>query len=173
MENTAEHSTGATKLRSGYTEEDASDEDAGYRVFSREEAQALRMRSPGISLWGVLCIQGVVGAAVIALSLLFSEHPGSVASAASGVFAAWLPAGLFVWRLAPRAQDADMAAFMQLRFFFWEAVKILCSVALLGAAVAWVRPLNWLALMAGFIVTVKAYSLACWLSLATNRRVKS
>ncbi len=148
-------------------------EDPGFRVLSRAEAQALRKRHPGVSLWRVLGIQGLAGVLVIGLSLLAGGRPGVVASAVAGVVAAWAPSALFVWRLAPSVHRHDYAAYAQLRFFFWEAVKILCAIALLGAAVAWVRPLSWPALLAGFVVTVKAYGLACWLSLATNRQAKS
>jgi ATP synthase protein I len=42
-------------------------------------------------------------------------------------------------------------------FFIWEFVKIALTLALL-AATAWLyRDLNWLALLAGFIVALKSY----------------
>ena len=42
-------------------------------------------------------------------------------------------------------------------FFIWEFIKIALTLALL-AATAWLyRDLNWLALLAGFIVALKSY----------------
>ena len=42
-------------------------------------------------------------------------------------------------------------------FFIWEFVKIALTVALLGLAATLYRDLNWLALLAGFIVALKSY----------------
>jgi ATP synthase protein I len=48
------------------------------------------------------------------------------------------------------------------RFFGWELVKILVSVALLLAAPRLVPDLSWLALLLGMVVTMKAYWVALW-----------
>jgi ATP synthase protein I len=48
-------------------------------------------------------------------------------------------------------------------FFVWEAVKVVLTVALLFAAPALIVNLNWLALLAGFVVTMKVYWIALWL----------
>ena len=42
-------------------------------------------------------------------------------------------------------------------FFFGEFTKIALTVALLAAVVFWYRDLNWLALIAAFIVALKSY----------------
>jgi len=42
-------------------------------------------------------------------------------------------------------------------FFFGEFTKIALTVALLAAVVWWYRDLNWLALIAAFIVALKSY----------------
>lgn len=42
-------------------------------------------------------------------------------------------------------------------FFIWEFIKIALTVALLGATAWLYRDLNWLALIAGFIVALKSY----------------
>ena len=48
-------------------------------------------------------------------------------------------------------------------FFVWEMVKILLTVAMLFAAPRLILNLNWLALLAGFVVTMKVYWVAMWL----------
>ncbi|CAN5907189.1 hypothetical protein BH11PSE12_BH11PSE12_32360 [soil metagenome] len=66
-----------------------------------------------------------------------------------------IPNSLFALRLFANAQKAGNADPMA--FFIGEFIKIALTVALLGA-VAWLyRDLNWLALIAGFIVALKSY----------------
>ena len=45
---------------------------------------------------------------------------------------------------------------------FWELVKIILTVALLLVAPKVISNLSWLALVAGFVVTIKVY----WLAMA-------
>jgi ATP synthase protein I len=47
--------------------------------------------------------------------------------------------------------------------FFWELVKIILTVALLLVAPKVISNLSWLALVAGFVVTIKVYWLAMML----------
>jgi ATP synthase protein I len=49
-----------------------------------------------------------------------------------------------------------------LGLFFWELVKIILTVALLLVAPKVISNLSWLALVAGFVVTIKVY----WLAMA-------
>ena len=78
-------------------------------------------------------------------------------SALLGGLCCVVPNGLFALRLFAHAQKAGGADPMS--FFIGEFIKIALTVALLGA-VAWLyRDLNWLALIAGFIVALKSYIL--------------
>lgn len=66
-----------------------------------------------------------------------------------------VPNSLFALRLfanAKKLEAADPTA-----FFVGEFIKIALTVALLGAAAWLYRDLNWLALIAGFIVALKSY----------------
>ena len=75
-------------------------------------------------------------------------------SALLGGMCCVVPNGLFALRLfiSARAQTAT-----PMTFFFGEFIKIALTIALLGA-VAWLyHDLNWLALIAGFIVALKSY----------------
>jgi ATP synthase protein I len=66
-----------------------------------------------------------------------------------------VPNGLFALRLFANAKRAGGANPMS--FFIGEFIKIALTVTLLGV-VAWLyRDLNWLALIAGFIVALKSY----------------
>jgi ATP synthase protein I len=104
---------------------------------------------------------------IVLLQLAASVVAGAIAglvagspafySALLGGLCCVIPNGLFALRLFANAQQANGANPMS--FFIGEFVKIGLTVALLGA-IAWVyRDLNWLALIAGFVVALKSYIL--------------
>lgn len=76
-------------------------------------------------------------------------------SALLGGLCCVIPNSLFALRLFANAQKAGGANPMS--FLIGEFIKIALTIALLGA-VAWLyRDLNWLALIAGFVVALKSY----------------
>jgi len=76
-------------------------------------------------------------------------------SATLGGLCCVVPNSLFALRLFANAQKPGGANPMS--FFIGEFIKIAMTVALLGA-IAWLyHGLNWLALIAGFIVALKSY----------------
>lgn len=76
-------------------------------------------------------------------------------SALLGGLCCVIPNSLFALRLFTNSRKAGAANPMS--FFIGEFIKIALTIALLGA-VAWLyRDLNWLALIAGFIVALKSY----------------
>jgi ATP synthase protein I len=76
-------------------------------------------------------------------------------SAMLGGLCCVVPNGLFALRLFAGAQRPGTLSPMT--FFFGEFTKIAMTVALLALAVWWYRDLNWLALLAAFIVALKSY----------------
>lgn len=100
----------------------------------------------------LLQLATTVIASVIA-GLLGGVH--ALLSALLGGLCCVVPNGLFALRLFASAQKPGAANPMT--FFIGEFVKIALTIALLGA-VAWLyRDLNWLALIAAFIVALKSY----------------
>jgi ATP synthase protein I len=96
-------------------------------------------------------------AATIVTSLLAGLIGGMPAlwSALLGGLCCVVPNGLFALRLFANAQKPGGADPMS--FFIGEFIKIALTVALLGA-IAWLyHGLNWLALIAGFVVALKSY----------------
>jgi ATP synthase protein I len=76
-------------------------------------------------------------------------------SALLGGLCCVVPNGLFALRVFANVQKSGGANPMS--FFIGEFIKIILTVALLGA-VAWLyRDLNWLAMIAAFIVALKSY----------------
>jgi len=55
------------------------------------------------------------------------------------------------------------------RFFVWELVKIVLTVAMLVAAPRLVPQLSWPAMLAGFVVAMKVYWVAMWLHPARRK----
>lgn len=79
----------------------------------------------------------------------------ALASALLGGLCCVVPNGLFALRLFANSQKGQAANPMA--FFIGELIKIALTVALLGAAAWLYRDLNWLALIAAFIVALKSY----------------
>jgi ATP synthase protein I len=76
-------------------------------------------------------------------------------SALLGGLCCVVPNGLFAMRLFINARKPG--AVNPMTFFIGEFIKIALTVALLGAVVWLYRDLNWLALLAAFIVALKSY----------------
>lgn len=85
--------------------------------------------------------------------LLAGKH--ALFSALLGGLCYVVPNALFALRLFMNAQKPGGAGPMA--FFIGEFVKIALTVALLAAVVLLYRDLNWLALIAAFIVALKSY----------------
>ena len=79
----------------------------------------------------------------------------ALVSALLGGLCCVVPNGLFALRLFASARKPGAANPMS--FFIGEFIKIALTIALLGAVVWLYRDLNWLALIAAFIVALKSY----------------
>jgi ATP synthase protein I len=76
-------------------------------------------------------------------------------SALLGGLCCVIPNGLFAARLLINARNPE--AINPMTFFFGEFTKIVVTVALLAAIVWLYHDLNWLALIAAFIIAMKSY----------------
>ena len=144
-------------------------EEWGRGMLTRDEAKELEASMPELSLWSVVKIQLLAGFAVVVLASLFGLWSGVCATA--GVLSVFLPTILFVWRTSFTKSNSYSPNVSLVRFYFWEFVKVIGIIAMLAAAVLWIKPLVWQALLAGFVVTVKSYGIGCWLLLRKNKQV--
>jgi ATP synthase protein I len=102
----------------------------------------------------VVYLQLATTVAASLIAWLLAGLPGFF-SALLGGLCCVVPNGLFALRLYANAQKLGDANPMS--FFIGEFIKIALTVALLGM-IAWLyHGLNWLALIAGFIVALKSY----------------
>ncbi|TFW28190.1 ATP synthase subunit I [Massilia arenosa] len=102
---------------------------------------------------------------IVSLQLIATVVAGAIAallggwaamvSAVLGGLCCVVPNGLFALRLFANAQRLGQANPMS--FFIGEFIKIAMTLALLFAIAKLYPDLNWLALIAGFIVALKSY----------------
>lgn len=144
-------------------------QDDGFKPLTREEAEKVRASNPPVSLWAVLAGQAGVGVLVAAMAWVLTGQPRMGWSAGYGALAVVIPAALFARGLS-RQKSAMHGNAALAGFFVWEMVKIALTVAMLVAAPRLVAELSWLALLAGFVVTMKVYWAAMWFRSARKTR---
>lgn len=101
----------------------------------------------------VLLQMASTAVAGIVAGMLGGVH--ALVSALLGGLCCVVPNGLFALRLFVSARKPG--AVNPMTFFIGEFIKIALTIALLGAVVWLYRDLNWLALIAAFIVALKSY----------------
>ena len=132
-----------------------------FKPLTPEQAAAWRQRNPVTSPWRVLGLQLLVGVAVAVLTGWVSGQLRLAVSVLWGVVSVVVPGGVFARALA-RQMRLKQAGAALAGLFVWELVKIVLTVALLLVAPKVIAGLSWLALVAGFVVTMKVY----WLAMA-------
>lgn len=145
--------------RPAFAEEDEALE-SDFKPLTAEEARLWREVNPPLSLWRVVWLQVVVGGVLALLAGLLMGRSSVTWSVGYGALAVVLPAALFARGLSRRAWMSGVAL---TGFFVWELVKIVVTVVMLSLAPRLVPGLSWLALLTGFVVTMKVYWLAMWL----------
>ena len=137
-------------------------EEEAFKPLTREEAQKLRQHQPSVSPWMVLTGQLLVGVVVAVIAWAATGLQSTGWSAFYGALAVVIPGALFAHGLTRKLSTKNPGAAVT-GFFLWEMVKIGLTVAMLVAAPRLVSELSWLAMLAGFVVTMKVYWLAVWL----------
>ena len=133
---------------------EAEDEESEFKPLTPEQAREWRTRHSPLSVWRLIFGQLLMGGLVTMLAWAFTQDGAAARSAAWGSLCVVVPAALFARGLAGARSTAGG---MLLGFFVWEMAKIALTVAMLGIALRWLQPLNWLALLAGMVVTMKTY----------------
>ena len=142
------------------------DEEDHFEPLSFEQAQlviqGLRKTASLLSPWRLIQWQLLVAVVATFVAYFGFEDKLIALSVVYGGMAVVLPASVFAWGLK-RSEGAKSPLLASAGFFVWEAVKVGLTVAFLFAAPALIVNLNWLALLAGFVVTMKVYWIALWL----------
>lgn len=165
-----DHASARDAVRSREGTESADDGlEPDFKPLTPEQAEAWRQRNPVTSPWRVLGLQLLVGLAVAVLTGVVSGQLRLAASVAWGVVSVVVPGVVFARALA-RQMRLKQAGAALAGLFVWELVKIVLTVALLLVAPQVVAGLSWLALVAGFVVTMKVYWLAMAMQFASGRQ---
>lgn len=131
-----------------------------FEPLTADQAQQWRQRNPSVSAWQIVGMQVMV-ACVLVLAVWLGVSDVAAISVAYGATAVILPASVFVRGLRRQSALKDSASVVW-GFAVWESVKVVLTVVMLLLA-PWVIPaMNWLALLAGFVVTMKVYWFAGW-----------
>ena len=137
--------------------------------WTAEQAQAWREANPTPSLWRLWGVQLIVGMVLVFFLWLLQMRAGwqfgVVPSAAYGVLAVLLPSALATggvlrgWRRQMQAQRKVGGAGLSFAtILMWEGFKVLFSILMLALAPQLLREwMSWPAMLAGFVVTLKAY----------------
>ena len=153
---------------SDFTEVDA--KDADFKPLTAEQAQQLREANPEPSPWWVVVAQVVAGLVVAGVAWGWTGRPQAGMSALYGAMAVAVPAALFVRGVftgSRRRLPAGPSSAAMVRFFVWELIKLVLTIAFLAAAPWVVSDLSWLALLAGVVVAIKMY----WVALVVRPRL--
>lgn len=147
-----------------------------FKPLTRDEAQRWRQRQPQTSVWRVVGWQVVLALISPWVALWLTQRPSVAWSVFYGGLCIALPSALMAYgvtssglarlvsRWFPGAARMSLAG-----VFFWEGIKVLLSLAMLWSAPRWVPDLSWLGLLAGLVVSLKAYWLVFW---QARRRVR-
>lgn len=152
-------------MKPGYTDQEVEAGEPDFKPLTAEEAQRLRERHPPLSPWRVVAVQVGVGVLVAMAAGVLTGQARMAWSAAWGAVAVAVPAAVFARGVTRRRSAGDVGA-AAVGFLGWEIVKIVLTACLLAMAPRVVPGLSWLALLAGMVVTMKAY----WIALLAHRR---
>ena len=146
-------------------------EDDDFKPLTREEARQWRKGQSQLSMWAVLRWQIVIAVLAVGVSAVVTADAAVMRSVLYGSTAVIVPTAMVAWRSnrqAARGVSVGAQALL-LSFFVWEGVRLLLAVALLAAAPLVLADVNWLALVAGFVLVIKAYGLVFYFHAKRQR----
>jgi ATP synthase protein I len=138
-------------------------EQAPFKTWTKEEAQAWRRNNPSLSPWRVVAVQAVAGLVCGAAVWAFTQHIAVVWSALYGAAAVVMPSALLARGMTRGTRNPLAAA---TGFMFWEMLKIGVAIAMLLIAARVVPNLSWPALLVTMVVCMKVN----WLALLWRGR---
>jgi ATP synthase protein I len=146
------------------------DTDADFKPLSAQEAGVWRSKQPQMSLWRIVGWQACATCVAGLLAGVLTGYWQGTLSALYGGLAVLAPTAVMVWGMTARRWSRVLAAFAKgslVALAFWEGVKVTLSVTLLALAPVLLNDLNWLALVASFVLVIKVYWLALFVQSKT------
>ena len=139
--------------------------------LTAQQAQQWRKNHRPLSLAGTLLMQMAVGVFASLLVWALTQSRSAAGSVAYGSAAVVLPAVLFAFGVAGAWRpQTSLAGVSLLRLFVWESAKIALTVVMLCMAPRLLgSQLDWLALLAGFVLVIESYWLSLWWQSARRK----
>lgn len=128
------------------------------KPLTRQQAQALLLAKPGVSVWRVVALQAVVGL-VVAIAAFGLGGRAAALSALYGAVVVMLPAALFAGAMRTWLVKLK-PAFALFGFALGELLKIALTLILFVLAPRLLPDLHWAPMLIGLGVTLQVYWLA-------------
>ena len=138
--------------------------------WTAEQANAWRSANPAVSPWRIVQMQISIGFALVLFAWFLVGKHSVLWSLAYGVICVVVPGAMFVHGVGQAVKSQNKSLGVK-RFVVWELAKIALTIAMLWVAPRAVINLNWLALLAGFLVTMKVYWVAVWMCPVKKNRL--
>jgi len=127
-------------------------------AWSKEQAEAWRQTNQPVSQWRLVVTQvAVVGLLAVLVGIIFSSHTLAMSVVYGGICVI-VPSAMFIHGV--RVHHGASIRQRMVKFMVWELAKIALTISMLYVAPKVINELNWLALLAGFVVTIKLYWVA-------------
>lgn len=126
------------------------DADPPVQPLTRQEAQALAARHPSMTVWQVIAAQAVFGVSVALVWWLVSRSSASALSALYGCAVAVIPSALMARGVFGRNAGRSVGGLL-----VWEILKLCLTGAMLALAPAWLKPLDWVAMLVTLVLCLK------------------
>jgi ATP synthase protein I len=146
-------------------------DELAFKPMSAQEATAWRLKQRPVSMWRVVRWQLGATCLVGALVWVLTGQWTLALSASYGGIAVVLPVTVMIWGMTAGRLARLLSVFAKsslLALVFWEGVKLVLSVLMLALAPVVLKNLNWLALVAGFVLVIKVYWLALFVQSKTS-----
>lgn len=140
-------------------------DDPPIQPLTRDEAQALRVKSPQVSPWRVVAAQVAVGGLAVVVVGLILGRPELIGSALYGALIAVLPGALMARGMTSRLSSRSIGS-SAFSVMLWSTVKIGVSIVMLMLAPKLVQSLSWPALLATLVLCMQMY----WVALLWRGR---
>ncbi len=134
-------------------------EEPPVKPLTRDEARALRVKSPQLSPWRVIAAQVVVGCLMALGAWWFSDRPGFVQSVIYGAIVAVLPGALMARGMTSRLSSLSVGS-SAVSVMLWTVMKIGVSIAMLMLAPKLVQSLSWPVMLATLVLCMQVYLVA-------------
>lgn len=128
----------------------------GVEPLTFEQASLLRQSHKDLPLTTMVLAQLIFGLVLACVVWVLSGQSRLGWSVFYGALAVVVPAAFFARALTRRSKASSPGGAMA-ALVVWEFLKVILTVAMLFAAPRLVAGLDWLALVAGFVLTMKAY----------------